>query len=230
MRIRTKFLLSLTLVFLVVSVPFCQAAVTVEVGDKLELDYTMKEKTAVYESKGKGKLFHVVTKVDTIDGKIQYTANHTMMSPYDGKNNSMNATMNVTSFEATHKFFTKQSDIDAMSEGDKYNIVETAHIFFENLLWGGRGLIADKEYEFSLSIKYKDDGGNVTTNIEGIWGKDGRMQYFKIESLDEDPNGWQSVREIGNKSTIPGYPIVSFLGMSIMTAIFIVMKKFRKVE
>jgi hypothetical protein len=225
MRFQTKFLLSLTLVFLLVSVPFGQSAVSVQVGDTVELNYKIVAKNYNGSSGiSTGKLKHVVTAVVEQDGNTTYSAEHTKTHPDGDKTN----TVNITITNSTPTKF-KQSDLNDMSNDAKINVSRWLFGLCYTMLEVGLGFILNGEHELKFTFNYTESDTVRDVYIDATWGEDGRLQYFKLEgNIGEDSS---VMYEFGGESAfnIPGFPVAPFLGVSAL-AILMVMRKSKKVE
>ena len=90
----------------------------------------------------------------------------------------------------------------------------------------GAGLIANEGLFSQLRFSYKVVN-EIFVDFEAKWGDDGRLQYYHLDVKNEKGDGVKY--EIGERTSIPGFPIETFLGMCILP-IIIVMKKFKSVE
>lgn len=231
MRIRTKFLLPLALVFLIASAPFCSAAVSVKVGDKVELPYKMTVKEGGTTETQEGTILHVVTAVSEEPGKITYNAKHKLTLP--------NGT--VESYEVTNEIDTTtspgegttESGIDAMTDEEKALLTLGFAFIAAFIIGTGAGLIVAEGGAFAFDYNYQVDGSTATVSVDAKWGDDGRLKYYIFSYVY--PDGEMNF-EIGEKSifdslfdSIPGFPVEALLGFCALS-VFMVMRKNRKEE
>jgi hypothetical protein len=231
MRIRTKFLLPLALVFLIASAPFCSAAVSVKVGDKVELPYKMTVREGGTTETQEGTIVHLVTAVIEEPGVITYDAKHKITYP-NGTAETYEVTNEINTTKSPGEG-TTEGEIDAMTDDDKLLLTLGLLLIAGHIIGTGAGLIVAEGGAFAFDYNYKVDGSTVTVSVDAKWGDDGRLKYYFFSFLY--PEGEVNF-EIGEKSifdslldSIPGFPVEALLGFCALS-VFMVMRKNRKEE
>ena len=219
----------LALVFLVASVPFAQAAVSVKVGDTIELPFKMYSKIdGKVEVDETGTIKHVVTTVAEGTGVIAYEAKHTMA--FKNGTEETKIVANVISTEKTDETWPTQEEVDNMNDLEKWAFYLILITLMAGILATGDGLIVNEGISFSYTVEITDGTDTVSSKFDAKWGDDGRLVYFYIES--STPEGDIAKMELGKKGlfdSIPGFPVEALLGFCALS-ILVVMKKYKKVE
>jgi hypothetical protein len=254
MKNKSKYLFSLSLVFLIVSVPFGQSAVSVEVGDKVEMTYTTIDFQGSVNTTTSGNISHVVAGV--IPGEtIVYSANHTKEE--NGTTYPGVRSCTVSNVSAMSLFTYTQAEIDAMYNAEKEWVADELYNYALDIIENGTGLIVSEGLNASFTFTYTLHDVETQAIFNAIWANTGRLLYYYIDlsqemdfhlrrvieekpagevepisepdpdpGSDPDPNPDADPKPDGNIS-VPGFPIEVFLGVSVLSAA-IAIKKFKK--
>lgn len=219
----------LALVFLVASVPFAQAAVSVKVGDTIELPFKMYSKIdGKVEVDETGTIKHVVTTVAEGTGVIAYEAKHTMT--FKNGTEETFSVANVISTEKSDDPWPTQEEVNKMNNLEKSIFYVSLGMLLAYILATGDGLIINEGLSFSYTIDMTEGADSLSSKIDAKWGDDGRLVYFYMDS--STPEGDVAKMELGKKGlfdSIPGFPVEALLGFCALS-ILVVMKKYKKVE